>query len=411
MWREISDVFDMQEVYNREIKLVACVQTNLLRWKDIFVMLNRLGHPCNYTLIYFPIIYHLHESLGLKLLWTAVCTQLTGLVIKWFVGGDRPYWWVHFAHPMENLSVEHFNAECDTSPGGISGHVMVTSAVTTFLMQNVSNTIKQDLLSTNISSSCLKRHAKTVSWTACFGFLLVLALSRLFIAADFPHQLLAGLFLGIFLGFLCRKLLFTLKPPGLIPCFLMSLSVSVAALMTYGNIFHLISLEELPFRGRHTNSSAAKSVRHAKRWCVAPSYIEEEHTPFCQMIAIAGLIMGVGFAAYVLQRFKPRETLLASTPNGFPGTYQLTRSKVQNKDSVPHKLTLGKILKIIVSLISLKCINFIPLPKQLDTFNYYTKLIVVVFFKNCIIPVTIVLSVPRFSLTSLNPVQYLNALF
>ena len=280
-------------------------------------------------------------------------------------------------------------------------------------MQNISGSMKQDLASTNSSSSCLQGRAKVATWTASLGFLLMLALSQMFVAADFPHQVFAGLFLGIILGFLSQKLLFTLKPLGLLPCFLMSVIVSVAALMTYGNIFHLIALEELPFRGRHTNNSAAKSVRHAKRWCVAPSYIVEEHTPFCQMVAIAGLIMGAGFAAHVLQRFFPRETLLPSTPNGLTctGTHQLTRLSVQNGDSTQHKLTLGKILKIVVSLISLKCIDLIPLPRQLDVYNYYMKLFFIVFFKNCIVPVTIVLVIPHFAWTSLSSlVHYLTGL-
>ena len=34
-----------------------------------------------------------------------------------FVGGDRPYWWVHIAHPMENISVDRFDVECDSTPG------------------------------------------------------------------------------------------------------------------------------------------------------------------------------------------------------------------------------------------------------------------------------------------------------
>ena len=82
MWSSINDVLSMQQIYDREISVVVSVQTGLSRWRYFLVMVSRLGHPSNYTLL-FPVVYHMKETLGLKLLLTAVFTQFIGLVIKW----------------------------------------------------------------------------------------------------------------------------------------------------------------------------------------------------------------------------------------------------------------------------------------------------------------------------------------
>lgn len=279
--------------------------------------------------------------------------------------------------------------------------MLVTSAIIALLILNISGNLEKALSSRHFTVflacvSCHTRSPRVALWTAGAIYLLILGISQLFIAADFPHQVATGLFIGLFLGIVCHRFLDIFKLFGLLSCSVLSASVILVALTSYGGIFHLVSLKELPFRGRNTNNSAAKSVRQAKRWCVRPSFLNDEHIPFCQMISVAGIIFGYGFAIYVLHRLSQRETNLVSKQNGSIGTKQLLI--LQNGDGV--KLTLGKISKILFSLMTMKFINLIPLPRQLDVYNYYAQLIIVVFSKNFFVPVTIMLVIPHFATIS-----------
>ena len=307
--------------------------------------------------------------------------------------------------PDAQVISEHINYVIFLLLGGISSHVLVTSAVVVLLILNISSNLEQ-------SSSQYRLPPKGVLWTAGIGYLLILSTSQLFIAADFPHQVTSGLVTGILLGILTQKFLNDFKHFGLLSCSVLSGIVTFLALVTYGSIFHLLALKELPFRGRHTNNSAAKSVRNAKRWCVKPSFLVEEQFPFCQMVSVAGLIFGFGFAVHFHQKLSQREIGLVTKPNGTTGIHQ--HALLQNGDN--NRLTLGKMAKIIFSLIFIKIVNLIPLPRQLDVYNYYARLIIIVFSKNFILAVTMILFIPHFTAistsnwTSVIPVNFLNNL-
>ena len=141
-------------------------------------LLSCLGEPRLSFLIIFPLLVSVRREVGVRYLASLMVSQWLGMVLKWLIQGDRPYWWSHttqtFTYETEILQT---GETCQTGPGCPSSHCQ-TWAVTSYVVF--------DLFQRKPSSS-------STFW--CLQ--VMMGLSRSFIGAHFPHQCVLGTAAGI----------------------------------------------------------------------------------------------------------------------------------------------------------------------------------------------------------------------
>ena len=110
--------------------------------------------------------------------------------------GDRPYWWIHEVDnhngSMVLPDILQYSSTCETGPGTPSGHSMAMSAVWYVLTQSV---IDHVIRPSNLSV-VRKTQATQAAWSVFAAVQALVVMSRLYIAAHFPHQCALGLVLG-----------------------------------------------------------------------------------------------------------------------------------------------------------------------------------------------------------------------
>ena len=140
--------------------------------------LSCLGEPMLSFLIIFPLLVSMKREVGVRYLASLMVSQWVGMVLKWMIQGDRPYWWSHttqtFTYETEILQT---GETCQTGPGCPSSHCQ-TWAVTSYVVF--------DLIQRKPSTS-----------SAFWSLQVMMGLSRSFVGAHFPHQCVLGTAVGI----------------------------------------------------------------------------------------------------------------------------------------------------------------------------------------------------------------------
>ncbi|NXP42827.1 G6PC3 phosphatase, partial [Leiothrix lutea] len=78
----------------------------------------------------FPLARGLDEHVSAMVLWRFPAPLPGEFLFKWFLFGERPYWWVHESglSSREQLPLRQFPVTCETGPGSPSGHCMILGA-------------------------------------------------------------------------------------------------------------------------------------------------------------------------------------------------------------------------------------------------------------------------------------------
>ncbi|MGH0118215.1 UNVERIFIED_CONTAM: hypothetical protein FKN15_050810 [Acipenser sinensis] len=112
----------MDLLHSSGVSMVQYLQTHYRDSQSWFLFVSFAADLRNTFFVFFPIWFHLSESVGVKLIWVAVIGDWLNLVFKWILFGQRPYWWVHETTYYSNSSVPHieqFLVTCETGPGMI----------------------------------------------------------------------------------------------------------------------------------------------------------------------------------------------------------------------------------------------------------------------------------------------------
>uniref|UniRef100_A0A5K3EKN1 glucose-6-phosphatase n=1 Tax=Mesocestoides corti TaxID=53468 RepID=A0A5K3EKN1_MESCO len=151
---------------------------------SLFLFASHLGNPPIVNLIAFPLAFFLHPVLGSATLLSINFSEWLNCALKLILNDDRPYWWVK-EHSKTGLQLKHFPITCETGPGSPSGHCMVSVAGWLPIILFV------------------RHQYSRFGSVLCFVFLIcvgVVATSRLYVAAHFPHQVIFGTILGAVIG-------------------------------------------------------------------------------------------------------------------------------------------------------------------------------------------------------------------
>ncbi|XP_075702927.1 glucose-6-phosphatase catalytic subunit 1-like [Rhinoderma darwinii] len=271
----------MDSLHHSGVQMVQYLQTNYKSSQDWFMFISFAADLRNTFFVFFPIWFHLCESVGIKLIWVAVIGDWLNLVFKWILFGQRPYWWVHDNDYYNNMTapiIQQFPVTCETGPGSPSGHamgsagvyyVMVTSLLTIMLNKKPSITFK---------SRCLQ----AALWAGFWVVQICVCLSRIFLAAHFPHQVVCGVISGMLVAEIFGNVHFiyktSLKRYVYTTLFLLSFALGFYLVLKAVGVDLLWTLEK------------------AKRWCDRPEWIHIDTTPFAGLFRNLGILFGLGMA-------------------------------------------------------------------------------------------------------------------
>ncbi|XP_024866336.1 glucose-6-phosphatase 3 [Kryptolebias marmoratus] len=266
----------MESVYTQGIWLAETLQQRTRSLENAWVVITYIGDPKAAFLLVFPFTYFISKRAGVAVLWVAAISEWLNLVFKWMLFGERPFWWIGESGLFVSVQpkVQQFPSTCETGPGSPSGHAMVTAAVWWVVVSSLG------------SSLYSHTHSVLLSAAPCLLYVLILVavgLSRIFILAHFPHQVVAGCITGFILGMVLRRRV----PEGRPLLFFFSLSVG---LLLSAVMLH-VGLQQLGI-------DLSWSIALAKKWCSHAEWIRLDTAPFSSLTRDCGALLGLGLAQY-----------------------------------------------------------------------------------------------------------------
>ncbi|EDO32068.1 predicted protein [Nematostella vectensis] len=277
----------METLHVEGVKFIWYLQRTFAPWTKHFLLISHGGDPRNSFLLYFPIAYNFNSAIGLMVLWSAVLSEWLNLILKWMLRGERPYWWVEEHMKEQNIHLKQYPLTCETGPGSPSGHVMVTASVLCTLMPAITAKLCKLFRVSTSSLTLISVTIQSVCWLIFIAILVVVSVSRVFIATHFPHQVILGALIGILLSLLVQREQVS-KITDLIPCICVAFFLAVTALFLYVGLSFVVFDPSL-------------SITKAQQWCADPKYIHLDTTPFYSLVRDIGVVVGVGVSHLLIK--------------------------------------------------------------------------------------------------------------
>lgn len=312
--------------------MAESLQKETKSFEKCWLVVTHLGDPKAAFLLVFPFTYFVSKRAGIAVLWVAAISEWLNLVFKWVLFGQRPFWWV--GETGITTKVHQFASTCETGPGSPSGHAMVTAAVWWIVVSAVGRAIRS------------KTNRVLITAVPYFFYVLLLVavgLSRIYILAHFPHQVVAGCITGLMIGVVLgervpeeRTLLYFCK-------------VSFGLLL--GTFLFYFALQLI-------GVDLSWSISLAKKWCSHAEWIRLDTTPFSSLTRDCGALLGLGLAQY----WRPRGYSLPLT---------------------------SRALSLAISSMGLYHVHRLPLPVRPLALFYF-----LLFVKFVIVPQLVIVLVP-----------------
>ncbi|XP_069093842.1 glucose-6-phosphatase catalytic subunit 1-like [Pleurodeles waltl] len=270
----------MDLLHDSGAQMVQYLQVNYKSSQDWFMFVSFAADLRNTFFVFFPIWFHLCEAVGIKLIWVAVIGDWLNLVFKWILSGQRPYWWVHDTDYYNNTSapvIEQYPVTCETGPGSPSGHAMGAAGVYYVMVTSLlSIVLKKD--TPKFKNWCLR----SAVWTGFWLVQICVCLSRIFLAAHFPHQVIAGVISGMAVAEAFHHI------PSIYKTSLKRYLYTTLFLFVFALGFYIV-LKAL-------GVDLLWTLEKAKRWCSRPEWIHIDTTPFAGLLRNLGIFCGLGLA-------------------------------------------------------------------------------------------------------------------
>lgn len=305
----------MDLLHVKGVEAVAQLQNVFADQTKSMVFLSNFFDPRYAFLILSPLIFSLDPRSGKTLIWTTVFAEWINQVMKWMLMGERPYWWVHTTN-VYNLTgqtvpfIKQYHMTCETGPGSPSGHAMVTAA-TYFVIVNFVIQLKDQVFKSGLVNMVL--------WLSYLTALVSVSVSRIFIAAHFPHQCLLGAVIGFLVAAVVSKM--NVEKVGMTTYTLGTIGMFASAMLTY-------------FVIKHLGINPLWTVDRAMKWCFDPKHVHLDTTPMTRYL---GFFLGTGWAL---------------------------NSSLWSKTVKSNLGPLSRIWVAVLSLMATKASERIPLPKN-----------------------------------------------
>ncbi|XP_028423970.1 glucose-6-phosphatase a, catalytic subunit, tandem duplicate 1 isoform X2 [Perca flavescens] len=241
----------MDLLHSWGVELAVHLQTTYSRYEGSFSLASTVADLHTTFFCFFPIWFHLRRDTGLRLIWVAVLGDWLNLVLKWVLFGERPYWWVHetrFYGTGPAPSLQQFPITCETGP-----------AMPPFIIQ-------------------------VSLWMLMGLVVLVVCMSRVYMAAHFPHQVVAGVITGVLVAEVVSKGKWlysaSMKKYFYTTLFLTSFAVGFYVILKALGVDLLWTLEK------------------AQKWCVRAEWVHLDSTPFASLLRNMGTLFGLGLGLH-----------------------------------------------------------------------------------------------------------------
>ncbi|XP_061612241.1 glucose-6-phosphatase 3 [Phyllopteryx taeniolatus] len=323
----------MECIHTHGIWMAESLQHRTKSLEKLWLLLAHAGGPKAAFLFVFPCTYFFCRRTGIAVLWVAAVTEWLNLMLKSVLFGERPFWWIGESHVFANKwpKVQQYSSTCENGPGSPSGHAMVTAAV----WWVVASSLRSFLYRRNYSIPF------TYAPYLLYGALLfVVGISRVFILAHFPHQVVTGSIAGLVVGMYLNSRV----PERCSFRFYVGLTVSLAL----GTLILNAGLQQL-------GVDLTWSLVLAKKWCSHSEWVRPDVAPFTSLARDCGALLGLGLGQY----FKP---------GGWPLSWR------------PQALSL------VLSSIALCWVCRAPLPLRPPVFYY-----MLFFVKFALVPLIVML--------------------
>ncbi|XP_054848787.1 glucose-6-phosphatase catalytic subunit 1-like [Eublepharis macularius] len=268
----------MDFLHSMGVQTTCYLQENLIDFQDWFLFISAVADLRTTFFVFFPIWFHLKEAVGIRLIWVAVIGDWLNLVFKWILFGQRPYWWVHetdFYGSTPPPVIQQFPITCETGPGSPSGHAMGSSGVYYILVTELLAQLSP-LQQNTLTARCL--HG--LLWAGFWAVQLCVCLSRVFLAAHFPHQVISGVVSGMVVAevFVHVRSIYNASLWRYVgtTLFLFSFALGFYLLLKMLGVDLLWTLEK------------------ANKWCERPEWIHIDTTPFASLLRNLGILFGLG---------------------------------------------------------------------------------------------------------------------
>ncbi|XP_061087037.1 glucose-6-phosphatase a, catalytic subunit, tandem duplicate 1 [Conger conger] len=272
----------MDLLHGSGVDLAVHLQAQCRDYESWFHLASMVADLHTAYFILFPVWFHLRREVGIKLIWVAVIGDWLNLVLKWVLSGERPYWWVHETPYYGSLQVpvlEQFPITCETGPGSPSGHAMGSAGVWYIMVTAVLS-----IAAEKNCSAVLTGLMRLVLWMVFWSVELLVCMSRVYMAAHFPHQVIIGVISGMMVAEIFTRVQWiysaSLKKYVYITLFLLSFAVGFYVLLKLLGVDLLWTLEK------------------AKKWCVRSEWVHMDSTPFASLLRNMGTLFGLGLGLH-----------------------------------------------------------------------------------------------------------------
>lgn len=262
----------MDALHTSGVWMAEVLQRQTRTYERFWLVVTHLGDPKAAFLLVFPFTYFVSKRAGIAVLWVAAISEWLNLVFKWILFGQRPFWWI--GETSLSANVQQFASTCETGPGSPSGHAMVTAAVWWVVVSSLRKAIQSKTNSAIVAA---------FPYLFYVVALVAVGLSRIYILAHFPHQVVAGCITGFILGvFLGQRV-----PEGRPLLFFFRVSFG----LLLGTLLFYVALKQIKV-------DFSWSIPLAKKWCRRPEWVRLDTTPFSSLTRDCGALLGLGLAQY-----------------------------------------------------------------------------------------------------------------
>ncbi|KRY73145.1 Pyridoxine-5'-phosphate oxidase [Trichinella pseudospiralis] len=267
---------EMEAMHKYGVSFELWLQESLQGQAERFLSITKVGDPDLLILYLLPFLSAINRSLFLRfVLATAICDMLNN-IMKWMLNGERPYWWIHSSGAYEVVPpLQQFPLTCETGPGSPSGHAMITASVWYIIVWGYVTFIVGKSRKRAILTKC--------AWFIYLLLLIMVAVSRLYIATHFPHQVMLGSVIGFVIGVYFTR--FPVEMLRMKHCLALAIVLVTTAFLVY--VFMILLGVEPDW-----------SVKMAMKWCQNREWVHLNTTPLNALFRDTGAIIGLGLAVH-----------------------------------------------------------------------------------------------------------------
>ncbi|XP_040582649.1 glucose-6-phosphatase 3 isoform X4 [Lepeophtheirus salmonis] len=253
----------MAQLYFTEVYFINTIQKAFIGQDKLFVSswISLFGETQFVYFILFSVFVGLRYNSGMKFLGAICFSEWLNFILKIFLQGERPYWWIKTQDPTHKLPyLSQTSMVCKSDPGNPSRFLQINTVIWYVLIATFNNEVIENSGFGSTSKILLRRNI----WKLYGVYLIFLFISEVVSISNFPHQSIFGVVCGIFV--LNRTFV---KSPW----------------MTWSPIrlFFLAGLLILFFRCREGLPSnwtfRSWSVPLAKKWCNSKEFVLIERYP------------------------------------------------------------------------------------------------------------------------------------